>query len=151
MLLEAEFITVTFPIAYEGNPIHFLRGCVAEICSAGMWPTKRGEGESPSHLSCISLLIQQQPLNLIFQHFLPLSALFCLQLWNVLLESIVNCKNLISVTCFPSFYFFFCPHPELIQDRFGLLLHKKSGLQFGQTQIKCKKKNVIFWMQLKEI
>lgn len=46
-------------------------GGVLEICSAGMWPTKRGEGASPSHLSCISPLIQQQPLNLIFQHFSP--------------------------------------------------------------------------------
>lgn len=44
-------------------------GCALEICSAGMWPTKRGEGASPSHLSCISPLIQLQPLNLIFQHF----------------------------------------------------------------------------------
>lgn len=50
--------------------VFFFRQVVCwKICSAGMWPTKRGEGANPSHLLCISPLIPQQPLNLIFQCF----------------------------------------------------------------------------------
>lgn len=81
-------------------------GCVLDICSAGMWPTKRGEGASPSHLLCISPLIQQQPLNLIFQHFSPwalCSVFSCGMCWRT--QLIV--KTLYLWSCFPSLYLFF--------------------------------------------
>lgn len=51
----------------------FSTACVLEIDLLCRDVTdKEGEGASPNHLLCISPLILQQPLNLIFQHFSPL-------------------------------------------------------------------------------
>lgn len=43
------FWTVLFPTTPKCNlrPLFFLKGCVLVICSAGMWPSKRGEGARP--------------------------------------------------------------------------------------------------------
>lgn len=126
--------------AYEGNPLLFGGVACRRAALQGCDRLRAEEGASPSHLSGISPLIQQQPLNLIFQPFFPPRALCSvfscgMCCWSASLI-VKKKKNLTSVTCFPSFYFYSSPQAELTRDRFGLLSRKETGFKSLRSRAK---------------
>lgn len=115
----------------------------------------REEGASPSHLLCISPLIQQQPLNLIFQHFSPwalCSVFSCGMCWRtqLIVKSFYVSSCFLSLLCFflnmYLFIYLFFRNSSNNAERFRFVQRSHKAGVFSQTNSTSKSLPSIYYV-----
>lgn len=97
----SEFAVIIFPTALQGVLTHFFRGLVC--WRSALQGCERGGSKRPSsvmHFPFDTAAATES----YFPAFLPLSTLFCVQLWNVLEKTQLIVKSFYVSCCFPSLY-----------------------------------------------